>query len=159
MAIQQSLQGMGFIKPVTVDRKKLFELTVLAQDYLAGLGYKISQSHKSQGLEHRYFADRVAGALSKQGWQVTPEKHDIDLMALRNEQGLAIEIETGSNNQEQYAKNLSKLLTAKVSHRLILATNHKALIRAQSALGQLSGQQAASIQLLTVKAFLKHPSF
>lgn len=159
VAIQQSLQGMGFIKAVTVDRKKLFELTALAQDYLAGLGYKTDQSHKSQGLEHRYFADRVAGALSKQGWQVTPEKHDIDLMALRNEQGLAIEIETGSNNQEQYAKNLSKLLTAKVSHRLILATNHKALIRAQSALGQLSGQQAASIQLLTVKAFLKHPSF
>ena len=159
VAIQQSLQGMGLIKPVNVDRKKLFELTALAQDYLGRLGYKISLSYKSQGLEHRYFADQVARTLTKHGWQVTPEKHDIDLLALRNEQGLAIEIETGSNNQEQYAKNLNKLLTAEVSRRLILATNHTALIKAQAALGQLGGQRAASIQVLPVKTFLKHPSF
>ena len=157
VAIQNSLQGMGFIKPVNVDRKKLFELTPQAQDYLAGLGYKLDLSHKSQGLEHRYFVDQITRTLSKQGWQVTPEKNGLDLVAIRNQQSLAMEIETGSNNQVQYAKNLSKLLTAKVTDRFILATNQDAMNKSQAALSQLDAQDAALIKILQVKAFLKHP--
>ena len=156
--IQRSLLTNGFLVGLTIDRKRLFELSASAEDFLCSQGHEIDHSHKSQGLEHRYFVDQVSRVLRKQGWQVELEKNDIDLTALRNDQILAIEIETGSNNPGQYEKNLAKLLNADVSHRLILASNQTALNKALAAIEQFDPDQKDSIKILPVKAFLKHPS-
>jgi hypothetical protein len=151
--IKEALLDMKLIRPVTIQRKKLFELTADGEDTLAEQGFSIDRRHKSQGLEHRYFVDQIARKLKANGWEVFPEKHDIDLIATRGDEAVAMEIETGANNTAQLTKNLDKL-SGRKSKRFMLACSQEAWNKTQPIHQEHSNQDSA-IELLTVSEFLK----
>lgn len=157
VSAQGSLLAGGFLKPVTVDRRKLFELTPNGDDFLVGLGYKIDRRHKSQGLEHRYFVDQVARALMEQGWVVTLEKDGIDLVAARQDDLLALELETGTNSPEQIKKNLTKLLSHAAQGKVMAVTGDQALVRIRAIATEQKVTEGAQLIIVSVKDFLKSP--
>ena len=156
--IQTSLSENGIIISTTIDRKKLIEFTEKGKERLRKLGYKIDSSDGSQGLEHRYFVERIRQIFITAGWFPFKEKSDIDLVIEKEEKILAIEIETGKNNHEQMKKNIEKLIQFNATGKFVLATNGVALAKVRGLAEELSLQHD-SIQILPVNDFLKNPPF
>lgn len=141
-----SLISKGIIKPIYVNRIKLFEIT----DH----GKKIAQRHKITipvkktrgGIEHDYWVNKTLQFLKKQKFKPVCEKLGIDIVSLNEK--LAIEIETGKSNIN---KNLLKLKNSQVLSRCyMLATNKIAeqkIIKFQN--------KYPEIQFMNVRDFLK----
>ena len=156
--IQTSLSENGIIISTTIDRKKLIEFTEKGKERLRKLGYKTDSSDGSQGLEHRYFVERIRQLFITAGWFPFKEKSDIDLVIEKEDKILAIEIETGRNNQGQMKKNIDKLIQFNATGKFVLATNGVALAKVRGLAEELSLQHD-SIQILPVNDFLKNPPF
>ena len=56
--IQNTLVENRIIRPVVIDRKKLFELTEQGEKIIAELGLKIKKD-KNQSITHRYFIEKI----------------------------------------------------------------------------------------------------
>jgi len=152
--IQNTLVENKIIKPVVIDRKKLFELTEQGEKILPELGLKIKKD-KNQSIEHRYFADRIKKLMEKSGWTVFKEKSDIDLVAQIDDKTVAIEVETGKNNTDQIEKNMGKLAQFAAADRFILTTNENAYIKIKNLLSKIGFSE--SLHLNPVKEFIKNP--
>ena len=152
--IQTSLSENGIITSTTIDRKKLIEFTEKGKERLKKLGYKIDSHDGGQGLEHRYFVERVRQIFLTAGWFPFKEKSDIDLVIEKEDKVIAIEIETGKNNQEQLKRNIDKLVRFNGSEKFILATNGIAIAKVRGLAEELSQD---SIQILPIHDFLKLP--
>jgi hypothetical protein len=157
--IQTGLTEHGIITSLTIDKKKLFDLTDKGRDRLQKLGLKIDCRERNQGVEHRYFIEKIRGIFLPRGWFPFKEKSDIDLVIEREDKTIAIEIETGKNKPEQTQKNLEKLLKFSANVKFILATNDTALVKTKNLLSGLDLPKKDSIQILHVRDFLKAPSF
>jgi len=155
--IQNDLVSKGVISPVIVDKRKLFELTDRGKESLQRLGYKTDSKDKNQGLEHRYFIEKIREVFIPKGWFPYKEKSDIDLVIEKGDKVIAVEIETGKNKPEQTKKNIGKLLKFKAGQKFILPTNETALVKTENLFSEtnLPGQEA--IQIIHVKDFLKIP--
>ena len=44
---------------LTIDKKKLFELTEKGRARLQKLGYKVDSKERNQGIEHRYYIEKT----------------------------------------------------------------------------------------------------
>jgi len=152
--IQNALIENKIIRPVVIDRKKLFELTEQGEKIIAELGLKIKKD-KNQSIEHRYFADRVKKLMEKSGWTVFKEKYDIDLVAQMDDKTVAIEVETGKNNTDQIEKNIEKLVQFSAADRFILATNDSANIKIKNLISKMGF--SGSLHLYPIKEFIKNP--
>jgi hypothetical protein len=152
--IQNALIANNLVTPVTVERRKLFELTEKGNGYLADNGIKTA-SGKNQGIAHRYYIDRMARLLEKNGWSVEKEKDDIDLVVESNGRVVAVEVETGLNDRRQIQKNIEKLTGFEAALKLIVTTSEKAFSRIQAFLEEINPPNP--IRLMPVKEFLKHP--
>ena len=152
--IQNTLVENKIIRPVVIDRKKLFELTEQGEKIIAKLGFKIKKE-KNQSIEHRYFVDRVKKLLEKGGWTVFKEKSDIDLVAQMADKTVAIEVETGKNKADQIEKNVGKLAELPAADRFILTTNGNANIRIKKLVSKMGF--SASLHLYPIKEFIKNP--
>jgi hypothetical protein len=153
--IQNSLIENDIIRSVVLERRKLFELTEKGEECLARLGLKVHKD-KNQGIEHRYFVEKIKWMLEKKGWTVFKEKSDIDLVAQKKSRALAVEVETGKNNSDQIQKNIEKLTHfLSADHKFIIATNDKANLKIQNLISKLGSSE--SLQLYPVKEFVKNP--
>jgi hypothetical protein len=152
--IQNTLVENNIIKPVVIDRKKLFELTEQGEKAAAELGLKFKKD-KNQGIEHRYFAEMTKRMLENRGWTVFKEKADIDLVAHLDDETVAIEVETGKNNTDQIEKNIEKLVQFPGAEKFILATNKNANIKINNLISKMGF--SASLHLYPVKEFIKNP--
>jgi hypothetical protein len=152
--IQNTLIENKIIRPVVIDRRKLFELTEQGEKIIAELGLKVKKD-KNQSIEHLYFVEKIKQLLEKSGWTVFKEKSDIDLVAQMGDRTVAIEIETGKNKTEQIEKNVGKLVQFAAADRFILATNSNANIKIQNLISKMGPSE--SLHLFPVKEFIKNP--
>jgi hypothetical protein len=152
--IQNALIANNLVTPVTVDRRKLFELTEKGNGYLSDHGINTA-SGKNQGIAHRYYIDRMARLFEKSGWSVEKEKDDIDLVVESNGRVVAVEVETGLNNRRQIQKNIEKLIGFEAAFKLIVTTTEEAFSRIQALLEETNPPNP--IRVIPAKQFLKHP--
>ena len=152
--LQDSLIQNGLIAAVHIERKKLFELTGEGEIQAHKLGLKISKE-KNQGLEHRYYLDQIKQQYLKNGWFTFKEKSDIDLVLEKDDQVVALEIETGKNKPEQTQKNIMKLIKFTANSKLILATNEVALAKSKTLLADTRLSGANDIKVVLARDYLK----
>jgi hypothetical protein len=152
--IQNTLVENKIIRPVVIDRKKLFELTEHGEKIIAELGLKIKK-HKNQSIAHRYYIEKIKQFLEKKGWTVFKEKSDIDLVAHMDDKTVAIEVETGKNKTDQIEKNVGKLVEFPAADRFILTTNENANIKIKNLIFKMGF--SASLHLYPIKEFIKNP--
>ncbi len=152
--IQNTLIENKIIRPVVIDRRKLFELTEQGEKIIAQLGLKFKKD-KNQSIGHRYFVEKIKELFEKSGWTVFKEKSDIDLVAQMGDRTVAIEVETGKNKTEQIEKNVGKLVHFAAADRFIVATNENAFLKIQNIISEFNPSE--SLQLYPVKEFIKNP--
>ena len=116
-----SLTKKGVFKTITLNQKKLFEITEHGKQIAVANGIRIPKKETRGGLVHDYWIHQVARFLRKLEFEPVLEKDGIDIVASfdDNHGGVAIEIETGKSD---IAGNLEKLKNSKVSARFMLAT-------------------------------------
>jgi len=155
--LQDNLIGNSIITFLTIDKKKLFELTEKGRDRLQKLGYKVDSKERNQGVEHRYNVEKIRDAFARCGWFPFKEKSDIDLIIEKGDKVIAIEVETGKNKPEQTQKNFEKLLKFSANIKFIIATSDTALIKTKDLVSGLDLPDKDSIQILHIRDFLKAP--
>ena len=147
-AIQKSLIENEIIRPVVINRRKLFELTEKGEKHLTQMGLKVEKD-KNQSIEHRYYVEKIKHLLEKNRWTVFKEKDDIDLVARKDNRSVCIEVETGKNKSDQTQKNNEKLMGFSADQRFIVATNEAAFIKIKKL------NPPKSIQIYPAKDFIK----
>ena len=143
--IHDALIQKGIVKPVVIDRKKLFELTEAGLKSAEENRIPIPRKKTRGGLEHTYWVAEIVRFLKKQGFQPVCEENDIDIVDKTS--SMAIEVETGKSN---IGKNLLKLENSGMSNRFMLATRIPVAVR----LKNLSPKHP-SIHFLYIKDFFK----
>jgi len=152
--IQNNLAAHGVIEPVTVDRKKLFYVTKQGGKTLAEIGIKVKQEG-NQGLEHRYFLEQIRQVFLKGGWFTHREKNGIDLVLEKDDNVIALELETGKNNPNQTVKNTERLLRCKADKKFIIATNPTAYNKVNTDIANLKLSNDDTIQIFLIRDFIK----
>ena len=142
---------------LTIDKKKLFELTEKGKARLQKLGYMVDSKERNQGIEHRYFIEKTRAVFAPRQWFPFKEKSDIDLVIEKEDKIIAIEVETGKNKPEQTQKNFEKLLKFKADDKFVIATNDTALAKIKNLISGLDLPDKDSIQILHIRDFLKAP--
>ena len=155
--IQNNLIEKEIVASLTIDKKKLFDLTEKGRDRLQKLGHKVDSKERNQGVEHRYYVEKIRDVFARCGWFPFKEKSDIDLVIEKEDKTIAIEIETGKNKPEQTQKNVEKLLKFNASPKFIIATNDTALAKLKNLVSGLDLPQKDSIQTVHIRDFLKAP--
>ena len=155
--IQNSLIEKEIVASVTIDKKKLFDLTEKGRDRLQKLDYKVDSKERNQGVEHRYYVEKIRDVFARCGWFPFKEKSEIDLVIEKEDKTIAIEIETGKNKPEQTQKNFEKLLKFSAGLKFIVATNDMALVKTKNLVSGLDLPKKDSIQIIHIRDFLKAP--
>jgi hypothetical protein len=141
-----SLIQKGIIKPVYVNRIKLFEITDHGRDIAQMHKITIPKKKTRGGLEHDYWINQTLQFLKRLKFEPVCEKLGIDIVVFDNK--LAIEIETGKSNIK---RNLLKLENSRVlDNCYMLATNKIAeqkIMKFQ--------KQFPDIKFINIKNFLK----
>jgi len=141
-----SLIQKGIIKPVYVNRIKLFEITNNGKSFAQMHKIAIHKKEYRCGFEHGYWIYQPLGFIRKQKIEPVCEQFDIDIVCL--DEKIGIELETGKSNIES---NLLKLKNLNVlTHCYMLAINKIAeqkIIKFQPSF--------PNIKIMTVQKFLK----
>ena len=145
------------VASLTIDKKKLFDLTEKGRDRLQKLGHKVDSKERNQGVEHRYYVEKIRDVFARCGWFPFKEKSEIDLVIEKEDKTIAIEVETGKNKPEQTQKNFEKLLKFNAGLKFIIATNDMALVKTKNLISGLDLPDKESIQIIHIRDFLKAP--
>ncbi|MBI9018751.1 MAG: ATP-binding protein [Phycisphaerae bacterium] len=125
--IKEDLISQGWLEAQTIEqgqtRKQLLRLTKQAKKTL-----NLHNTPPTYGsLEHEYWKHYYANKFKNKDYQITlehPRKSgNTDIVAIKENEKIAIEIETGKSD---YMQNLKQNLDAKYDKILIIATNEKA---------------------------------
>jgi hypothetical protein len=113
---KESLIKLGIIEPVDVPTKTgkvvLLDFTDEMKEVLKRNGVPLRNARHG-GLIHAYWVDQLRKTLNTAGWKTTTEAPigagmAIDLLAEKNGQKLAVEIETGRRGTDNIAKLITK---------------------------------------------------
>ena len=100
---------------------KLSELTSKGKVFLQEKGYSPKYDLESKGgLEHAFWVDSIRQMLYGRGYRVKLEEKGVDLVAFKNGEQIAIEVETGSSYP---TKNILKCIQQNYSKIYSVATN------------------------------------
>ena len=135
----------GALIPLSVDGKKLFELTHFGRDLAVRAGISIKKGLVRGGVAHGYSVNKVAEHLTNLGLSPKTEVDNIDIVDKRS--GVAVEVETGKSN---IYTNLRKLATTKYIYRFILGVDKDAELAIRKIVKSESG-----ITIMTVREFVK----
>ncbi|MFC1896863.1 hypothetical protein ACFL0Q_09475, partial [Thermodesulfobacteriota bacterium] len=152
--IQNNLVDNSIIKPVVLERKKLFEITRAGSSLLEKIGFKINQDG-GQGIEHRYFLDHIRMEFLQNGWMTYKEKDDMDLVVEKTDKIIALEFETGKNNTAQVKRNIEKLIKYNADLKFIVTTNQVALNKINTIISSTDFPDQDTIQLVLARDFIK----
>ncbi len=122
--IHASLIQKGLIQTLSIDRKKLFELTDSGKELAREFKIEAPLQKSKGGLAHEYWVCQTVQFLKKLEFQPVCEVKGIDIVD--EKAGLVIEIETGKSDIQ---KNLVKLKNSQVSNQIMLATNKATEVR------------------------------
>lgn len=144
----------GYINPVQVDRKLLYELTPKARTLLVGKNIKIPAQARG-GMEHNYWLEKIKELFkSKEGFPFK-EKDNIDLVVETYDSTYMIQVETGKSNIK---KNIETLLKKDCDNLIMVATNKGAERKINTILQKINLPEKEKIQVHFVKDFLsKNP--
>jgi len=97
----------------------LLELTEQGKDLLGQEGIEVGPFPKNASLEHEYWKHRVAEDYRSRGYEVEEEVHigggkTVDLVATKDGERIAIEIETGNSDPERNRRKCSRESFSKV---------------------------------------------
>ena len=146
----EELIALKLIIPLTIDGNRLYELTSTGKKTL---GKKIT--HKGRGgLEHRYYVEKIKDHFVHDEGFTFLEKDDIDLVVEKNDNRLAIQLETGKSDIHA---NLFKLGKYNADLKYIVATNRETEIRIKEMLKDLLVPDKENIQVFFAKDFLSNP--
>ena len=127
-ALMDSLMNKRLIAGVTVERNRLFDITMHGRDVMREHGLKLENSRVRGGVEHNYWLKKIQSALAGQT-RVYLEKDDIDLVAKWDETKIAVQVETGKSDIK---KNIETLKNYEAGRKFMIATNPGALTKIQS---------------------------
>ncbi len=145
--IHTSLCKKGIIRTKTIDRKKLFDVTPFGRDAAKESGIPVQSKKGRGGIEHDYWTAQIVQTLRKLGFQPVLEFAGFDISDMKA--GIAIEIETGSNNTKDIIANLEKLASSGFTHCFALVTSRPALSKIMEL-----GNSYPSLTILYIKEFL-----
>jgi len=152
--LQNNLVVNGILKPVIIDRKKLFEITPAGIDALDKIGIKVKQDGH-QGMEHRYYVEQIRKAYVENGWFSRKEEDGVDLVVEKADLIIAIEVETGLNHSEQLTKNIEKLLRCKADRKWLVATNEVSFAKLSALFAQSNPPGANDVRIAMARDLLK----
>lgn len=142
------LVSLNMIKPVTIDGRRLYELTESAR--------RLSGKNRSQkgrgGLEHQYYLRKIYNYFIQKNCKVWIEKDDLDLVVACKNKRIAIQLETGKSN---ITHNLKKLDTYPADQKYMIATNRNAEILIKQLKKSLKMASMETIHVSYVKDFLR----
>jgi hypothetical protein len=125
---KNQLIKQGLITPTTITSQnawiRLFTITTKGKQQLTNLN--ITTPSPAEGsLEHQYWKQKITEHYTNLGYQTEQEhkekNHTVDIIATKEDENIAIEIETGKSN---YAQNIiNNLANKKHTTILILCTN------------------------------------
>jgi hypothetical protein len=144
-----SLIQKNIIKPVYVNRIKLFEITDHGRDVAQEHKITIPKKETRGGLEHDYWIHQTVQFLRKQKMVPVCEVDNIDITDIKAD--LAIEIETGKSDIKA---NLLKLKNSRVSSCFMLATNKQAEIKIRKIMDGYA-EKYLFIKIMLAKEFQK----
>ena len=130
---------------------KLMEATERAVHILGEMGVKLEKG-KKESLEHEYWKTQVKTALEKKGFEVSEEKDFVDLVAIKGEDKIALEVETGKSDP---VRNLSRDIMGDYTRIIIVALSEPAKLSIEKAL-QKSGLLADRRVMLCLIKDIEH---
>ena len=148
--VVEELRNLKLIVPLTVDGKRLFDVT---REGKSVLGDRVRLRGRG-GLEHRYFVDAIRNHYDAAGAEVSIEKSDIDIVVKRGTKTLAVQIETGKSDLQA---SLTKLGRFEAGFKFVVATNPETAIRLEETLKGYFIPDRENIRVVHVKDFLKDP--
>jgi len=113
--------------PTYKGRIKYLEITEKGENILREIGYSMERTRRG-GPEHEYWKHRIADLFKSKGYTVEKEKpigegKTVDIAASRDEEKIALEIETGKSD---IAGNILKYSEEKFSRLILIPINSKA---------------------------------
>ena len=147
--IHSALSDKGLINSVTVDLKKLFEVTEYGKTIAEEHGISIPKKQTRGGLEHDYWIEQTVQFLRKHEFEPVCEVDNIDIVDIKA--GLAIEIETGKSDIKA---NLLKLENSRISSCFMLATNKQAEVKIKKIADEYA-EKYSFIKIMLAKDFQK----
>ena len=146
---QNELLFFAYVKPVTLDGSKLLELTAKAKIALEKMDIKVRLDGGRGGLEHRFYLDRLKRHYIEKRYFTYLEKDNIDLIAEKGDEVVALQLETGKSNTK---RNIISLKKYKANKKLVVATNRHAEVMARQILAKLG--KDSKIEIFFVKDVL-----
>jgi len=150
---KNGLVDKGFIQPVNVDGKMLFDLKPKARELLSVKNIQIPRQARG-GIEHNYWLERIKEKLKNTEKFPFKEKDDIDLVIEAYDFTWLVQVETGKSN---LSKNIETLIKARADRRIMVATNKQAELKIRDILSKSSLPGKEGIEVFFVKDFLAHP--
>lgn len=158
--VRNSLVAKGLIEAVDISmgrgRISLLWLTDKGKESLKNLGFDVPVRGRG-GPEHEYWKERVAQHLRALGYEVEVEKpigggRTIDLVASRDGEEMAIEIETGHSD---YGVNVEKCSNASFQKILVLMTVSANRRQAMPQVEQRAVSFTPEVSVCNVMSFLR----
>ena len=147
------LTEKGFIIPVNVDGKLLFELTQKARELASVKGIEIPSQSRG-GIEHNYWIEMIKEKFKSTEKFPFKEKDDIDLVVEAYDFTWLVQVETGKSN---ISKNIETLIKSRADRRIMVAINKEAEFKISNILSKLSIPGKDGIEIFFIKDFLAHP--
>ena len=148
---KESLISKQLVVPVSVNRLKLLELTDHGISTLEQQGVKLPSAKRYGSLEHLYWLHKVKCWYQDNGYEVKEEHNNIDLVAARGEERIAIEIETGKSDIK---KNIISALRA-FPELIIVPTSSAAEAITRDIIDMIPRHQRVRIEIIPAKQFVK----
>lgn len=158
--VRNSLVAKGLVEPVDIStgkgRVKLLWLSEKGKEALRNLGFDVPARGRG-GPEHEYWKERARRRLEDVGYRVEVEKpvgggRAIDLVAERDGQQLAVEIETGTSDVEG---NVRKCVEAGFREVLVLAPRGSAIQQVGRRIRDLDRGLRERVSLRELPSFLE----
>lgn len=117
-AVKERVVDLRLVKPVKIThgkrRIRLFEVTGFGKEVLKGEGVKVNGSWRRGGVLHQYWCKAVKKEYEEKGYKVFEEYRigggkAVDLMAVKGEERVAIEIETGKSNWRENVRKCGEM--------------------------------------------------
>ena len=156
--IKKSLSDNGLIEvkdfTTKTGRVKLLLITEKGKQTIKKIGHEVNPSYRKGGIEHEYWKKKVAEHFREEGYRVIEEYSigegkSIDLVAIKDDEKIAIEIETGKSDA---IYNISKDLDAGFNKVfcVTLKEDIKTRIKRQMEMIKLDNKK---IKILTAEGF------
>jgi len=144
--------------PIFKGRTKYLEITEKGEIVLQEMGYSMDKKRKG-GPEHEYWKHRIAGFLKSRGYAVEIEKpigegKTVDIVARRDGESIALEIETGKSDIEG---NLLKVIDSGFSRIIMVPLSAIAKTEIHEQIERMLLDSRDKVEVMQLKEIFRLP--